>query len=74
VLLERARRREHEPERASDATLALVDRQLGELAPLDEVPADRHLVLRTDRQPAASIDELEARLDHRLASRISMPS
>jgi aminoglycoside phosphotransferase family enzyme/predicted kinase len=48
VLAERSRRRELDPSRVSDAGPDIVARQARELEPLDEVPADRHFVLRTD--------------------------
>jgi predicted kinase len=68
VLLARARAREADPERVSDATAAMVDHQLAEWEPLDELPAHVHAVLRTDRDVAGIADDLEALLDRRLAA------
>jgi hypothetical protein len=67
VVAERARARELEPGRTSDATAEIATRQRDEFEPLDEVEAGRHLVLRTDRGTWAVVDELEALLDARLA-------
>lgn len=66
VLLERAHARERDPERVSDATTEMVDRQLADWVPLDEVPAAEHIGVRTDQHPEEILDELEARLDRRL--------
>lgn len=64
VLAERAAGRE--PDSPSDATVELVGVQLEEFAPLDEVAARRHMVVRTDRPLGEVIDDLEALLDSRL--------
>jgi hypothetical protein len=69
--LERAGRRERRADRESDATAAMVDRQLGEHEQLDEVQAAAHLMLRSDRDPDDVLDEIEAFLDHRLAASTS---
>lgn len=66
VLLKRSDARERDPGRVSDATEEMVDRQLAEWEPLDELPAAAHVSLRTDRDTADIADELEALLDHRL--------
>lgn len=68
VLLDRARARERQPERVSDATADLVDRHLAEWEPLDEVDPRVHLVLRSDRDVATVVDDLEAALDSRMAA------
>jgi predicted kinase len=68
VLLERARQREREPSRESDATAELVDRQLREHKALDEVDAARHLTLRSDRAPDEIVEDLEALVDDRMAA------
>jgi uncharacterized protein len=67
VLAERARRRAADPHRVSDAdaTVALREQQAWE--PLDEVPASRHLVLRTDRPVEETLADVLALLDGRLA-------
>ncbi|WP_320668609.1 bifunctional aminoglycoside phosphotransferase/ATP-binding protein [Patulibacter defluvii] len=63
VLEERLRRRALEPMRISDATLAVGRRQAATAEPLDEVPADRLLLLRTDRPVAALVEAVAAALD-----------
>ena len=45
----------------------MVDQQLAEWEPLDEVPAAGHSTGRADRHPAQIVDEIEAMLDHRVA-------
>jgi len=67
VVSERARRRELEPGRISDATTEIALRQLGEFEPLDEIDSGRHLIVRTDREPLTVVDAVEAALDARLA-------
>ena len=67
VVAERADRRLRDPGQASDATAEIAARQLAEFAPLDEVDADRHVIVRTDREVRETIDEIEAALDARLA-------
>jgi uncharacterized protein len=59
VLLTRTRRRELEFDRVSDAGAAIVERQLAELEPLDDVSADARTQLVTD----ASRDELVAAVE-----------
>lgn len=68
VLADRAASRTTQPNQASDAPSELAARQALEFEPLDEVTADEHLVLRTDRPVAELMDEVEARLDARLAA------
>ena len=68
VLLDRARARTRDQQRVSDATVEMVDRQLAEWRPLDDVPAAAHLALRTDREAGEIADELEALLDRRVAA------
>lgn len=63
ALARRAVRRLADPERVSDATAPLALGQLRAWEPLDEVPAERHHRLRTDREPAAIVDALAAALD-----------
>lgn len=67
VLAERALQREREPTQASDATLAVVIREREAWEPLDEVPAQRHLALRTDRPVQDLVSDLTAMLDQRLS-------
>jgi predicted kinase len=64
---ERARRRERRGGDASDATAEIAVRQLEEFEPLDEVAANHHVQLRTDRDEVGILDDLEAMLDARLA-------
>lgn len=66
VRARRAVEREHEPEHVSDATLAVVLREQAGWEPLDEVPADDHLLVRTDRPVDAVLAHLTAMLDQRL--------
>jgi aminoglycoside phosphotransferase family enzyme/predicted kinase len=65
VVAERAAAREGDPSRVSDAGGELAERQRREFEPLDEVRADRHLVLRTDRAVEEIADDVEALLDAR---------
>jgi aminoglycoside phosphotransferase family enzyme/predicted kinase len=67
VVAERARLRQREPGHTSDATAEIAARQLAEFEPLDEVEADWHVIVRTDRDARDIIDEVEAALDARLA-------
>jgi aminoglycoside phosphotransferase family enzyme/predicted kinase len=66
VIAERARRRERDPDRTSDADAELAARQLAEFEPLDELDPDLHVAVRTDRPLAGIVDEVEAALDARL--------
>jgi aminoglycoside phosphotransferase family enzyme/predicted kinase len=67
VVAERARRREIDATRVSDATPEIAARQLAEFEPLDEVAPGSDLLVRTDREVAEAIDEIEAALDAQLA-------
>jgi aminoglycoside phosphotransferase family enzyme/predicted kinase len=67
VIADRARRREQSREGASDATEAIALRQLADFEPLDEVEPDLHVQVRTDRELADVVDDVEAALDARLA-------
>ncbi len=64
---ERARRRTRDSGQASDATAEIAARLRAEFEQLDEVDADRHIIVRSDREVGHIIDELEAALDARLA-------
>ena len=66
VLVERAARRERDPQRVSDADTAVVTRELGSWEPLDEVPAEAHVMLRTDRSLKEIVGDVLALLDRRL--------
>ena len=67
IVAERARRRELDPRRVSDATPEIAARQLLEFEPLDEADPDRHVIVRTDRDAGAIVDAVEAALDVGLA-------
>jgi hypothetical protein len=61
----RARLRDLDPDRTSDATAQVASRLAREWAALDEVPAPRHLVLRTDRRVEDAVLDLTAWVDRR---------
>jgi predicted kinase len=67
VRLARARRRLGESGAVSDADADIVRRQAVESELADDVPAEQHIVLRTDRPPAEVLDDLAALLDAQLA-------
>jgi predicted kinase len=69
VLVERARRRERDPGRVSDATVEIVMRERHSWEPLDELSAHDHVALRTDRCVESVIADLAALLDERLLTR-----
>ena len=58
TVLARAAARERAPQRVSDAGVAVVSGQLGRFEPLDELPARRHVILRTDRPVGELVSEL----------------
>ena len=66
VLRRRAAARDADPSEISDATLEVVERERDRFESLTEVPASRHLVLRTDRETDAVVGDLLALLDLRL--------
>ena len=74
VRLERARRRTGDAAAVSDADADVVHRQADDGGIGDDVPADRHVVLRTDRLAADALDDFTALLDARLARAIPTPS
>jgi aminoglycoside phosphotransferase family enzyme/predicted kinase len=61
----RARAREADPSRESDATATLAARLGAQWRPLDEVPAGDHLVVRTDRRVEEAVLDLTIWLDRR---------
>ncbi|MGZ8688758.1 MAG: bifunctional aminoglycoside phosphotransferase/ATP-binding protein [Gaiellaceae bacterium] len=63
TLLARVRERELKPDRVSDADTAVVEGQLAEFEPLDEVPRQWRAELRTEAQPAELVADLEAIVD-----------
>ena len=66
VLAQRATHRAHQPDRASDAGLAVVLRERNRWEPLDELPASAHLTVRTDRPVEQITADVLALLDRRL--------
>ena len=66
VLAERAARRDRQPRRLSDASLAVVLRERSAWEPLDELPPEAHVTLRTDRTVDTQLEDLRALLDRRL--------
>jgi aminoglycoside phosphotransferase family enzyme/predicted kinase len=67
VLAQRAARRDLEPGRVSDASSAVVARERTVWEPLDELSAEAHVTLRSDRSVEAQLADLRALLDRRLA-------
>lgn len=67
VLARRAQQRERDQARVSDASLAVVEREISSWEPLYEVAADAHVVLRTDRRIDAAVADLLGLLDGRVA-------
>jgi hypothetical protein len=67
VVEDRAKARENDPARVSDATAGIAAAQAAEFERLDEVPAARHLLMRTDRPLDQIVLDLEMTLDHRAA-------
>jgi aminoglycoside phosphotransferase family enzyme/predicted kinase len=68
VLAERARRREQDPERVSDATAAIAQRLRDSWEPFDDVPPDAHLAVRADRPVDAVVGDVLALLDERVSA------
>ena len=67
VRLKRERRRLVDAAAVSDADADVVRLQADDGGLDNDVPADRHVVLRTDRPAAEALDDLAALLDARLA-------
>jgi hypothetical protein len=67
VVEQRAKAREDDSARVSDATAGIAAAQATEFDPLDEVPAARHLLMRSDRPLEQIVLDLETALD-RLAA------
>jgi predicted kinase len=74
VLAERARGRKRGATSASDATPDIVLREREAWDPLDEVDAEAHVVLRTDRSVDRLVEDLRAVLDERLRRLTSAPA
>jgi aminoglycoside phosphotransferase family enzyme/predicted kinase len=66
VLLDRARRRERDPRRLSDATAAIVEQELDRFEALDEIAPAAHLLLRSDRPLSALLVDVSGAIDLRL--------
>ena len=66
VLAERAAQRDRKPGRVSDASLSVVMRESSTWEPLDELPAEAHVTLRSDRRVEAQLEDLRALLDRRI--------
>jgi aminoglycoside phosphotransferase family enzyme/predicted kinase len=66
VLAQRAKIRAQDPERVSDADVSVALREERSWEPLDEVPAEAHLTLRTDRPLERIVEDFMAVLDGRL--------
>jgi predicted kinase len=74
VLQQRARAREHDPGRISDAGPEVAERLRLEFEPLeDDVTPDRHFVVRTDRSDAEVLDDVVAMLDLHLSRATASP-
>ena len=63
VLAARVRARASDPDRISDADLAVVERQLAESDPLEEIPARQRIQVRTDAPVQDLLGEVEASVD-----------
>jgi hypothetical protein len=63
VLLARIRERALEPDRVSDADAAVLEQQLAEFEPLDEVSERWRAELQTEAEPAELVARLEAIAD-----------
>ena len=66
VLAQRAAQRERQPARISDASLSVVLRESSAWDPLDELPPEAHVTLRSDRPAEAQLEDLRALLDRRM--------
>jgi aminoglycoside phosphotransferase family enzyme/predicted kinase len=66
VLAERAARRDRQPGRVSDASLAVVMRESSAWEPLDELPPEAHVMIRSDRPVEAQLQDVRALLDRRM--------
>jgi uncharacterized protein len=68
VLRRRAAARDRDPGRVSDASLEVVLREAQRWEALDEVPAERHLLMRSDRPVGPILQDLADLLDRRLGA------
>jgi predicted kinase len=67
VVAERARARELDPGRVSDATVEIAEREGRRWEPLDEIKPSSRIALRTDRDVGQVVTELAESLEHGLA-------
>jgi len=74
VLAQRAALRDRQPQRISDASLAVVIRESSVWDPLDELPAESHVTLRSDRDVEAQVADLLALLDRRIVQIAASPA
>lgn len=74
MLLARARARELERDRISDADAAVVRGQLAELEPFVEVPAEVRMQLVTEAPPDRLVAEIEAFVDRSIWTAALSPS
>ena len=58
--------RDRQPRRVSDASLSVVVRESLAWEPLDELPPETHVTLRSDRPVEAQLEDLRALLDRRI--------
>ena len=72
VLATRAAQRDSQPRRVSDASLSVVVRESSTWEPLDELPPEAHLTLRSDRRVETQLEDLCALLDRRIG-RLAAP-
>jgi hypothetical protein len=66
ALADRAAVRATDPQRISDADAGIVGRQIEEWEPLEEIPADRRIVVATDRPAADVVASVAEIFDERL--------
>jgi predicted kinase len=66
TLLARVRERALQPDRISDADAAILEQQVAEFEPLDEVPEQWRAELRTEAQPPGLVAQVEAIADDSL--------
>jgi len=66
VLAKRAAHRDRQSRHVSDAGLPVVMRESAAWDPLDELPPEAHVTLRSDRHVEAQLEDLRALLDRRI--------
>ncbi|HSO99475.1 MAG TPA: AAA family ATPase [Solirubrobacteraceae bacterium] len=74
VLAKRAARRDRQPRRVSDASLSVVLRERSTWEPLDELPPEAHVTLRSDRPVEGQLADLLPLLDRRIGQLTRRPS